>query len=138
MMETKEGKALMAYEEDIEQRDILDWVKAHTSFLKPLHRYEGDIVLLEDKIVFKGKDTKTESDYSVEINKGEVRDVYLGFDDVFKRREDRSLGLGFQPLRLKFTRDDKEYTMYLIIDFNRVLRTTKNKEWYKEFERWRG
>ena len=32
---------LMAYEEDIKNRSFWDWIKAHTSFMKPLHRYKG-------------------------------------------------------------------------------------------------
>jgi len=32
---------LMAYEEDIKSRSFWDWIKAHTSFMKPLHRYKG-------------------------------------------------------------------------------------------------
>ncbi len=49
---------LMAYEEDIKSRGFWDWVKAHTStsFMKPLHRYEGFLELNEGKITFTGKD----------------------------------------------------------------------------------
>jgi hypothetical protein len=138
MMEIKKGKVLMAYKEDIKHRGFLDWLKAHTSFVKPLHRYEGNITLSDEKIVFDGKDIKTKNDYAIEINKIDVTDIYLGFDDVFKRGEDRSLGISFQPLRIVFSKDEKEYILYLIIDFNRLLRATKNKEWYEELKKWRG
>jgi hypothetical protein len=138
MMEIKKGKVLMAYKEDIEHRGFLDWMKAHTSFVKPLHRYEGNITLSDEKIVFDGKDIKTKNDCAIEINKIDVTDIYLGFDDVFKRGEDRSLGISFQPLRIVFSKDEKEYILYLIIDFNRLLRATKNKEWYEELKIWRG
>lgn len=137
-MEIKKGKVLMAYKEDIKHRGFLDWLKAHTSFVKPLHRYEGNITLSDEKIVFDGKDIKTKNDCAIEINKIDVTDIYLGFDDVFKRGEDRSLGISFQPLRIVFSKDEKEYILYLIIDFNRLLRATKNKEWYEELKKWRG
>jgi hypothetical protein len=88
--------------------------------------------------VFDGKDIKTKNDCAIEINKIDVTDIYLGFDDVFKRGEDRSLGISFQPLRIVFSKDEKEYILYLIIDFNRLLRATKNKEWYEELKKWRG
>ena len=52
------GNSLMAYEEDIKNRSLLDWLKAHTSGFKPLHRYEGVFELCENKIVFDGKDVK--------------------------------------------------------------------------------
>jgi hypothetical protein len=138
MMEIKKGKVLMAYKEDIKHRGFLDWLKAHTSFVKPLHRYEGNITLSDEKIVFDGKDIKTKNDCAIEINKIDVTDIYLGFDDVFKRGEERSLGISFQPLRIVFSKDEKEYILYLIIDFNRLLRATKNKEWYEELKKWRG
>ncbi len=137
-MEIKKDKVLMAYKEDIKHRGFLDWLKAHTSFVKPLHRYEGNITLSDEKIVFDGKDIKTKNDSAIEINKIDVTDVYLGFDDVFRRREDRSLGISFQPLRIVFSKDEKEYILYLIIDFNRLLRATKNEEWYEELKKWRG
>ena len=137
-MEIKRVKVLMAYKEDIKHRGFLDWMKAHTSFVKPLHRYEGKIILSDEKIMFDGKDKKTKNDYAIEINKIDVTDIHLGFDDVFKRGEDRSLGISFQPLRIKFSKDEKEHIMYFIIDFNRLLRATKNKEWYEELKTWRG
>jgi hypothetical protein len=126
----------MAYEEDIKERRFGDRLKAHISFLKPLHRYQGDITLLEDKIIFKGKDTKTKGHHSLEIDKSELKDVYLGFDDVFKRIEDRSIGFAFKPLRLKFVKNNREFTTYFIIHFKRTMRTTKNEEWYEEIEKW--
>lgn len=136
-MEIKKGKVLMAYKEDIKHRSFLDWMKAHTSFAKPLHRYEGNLTLSDEKIMFDGKDTKTKNHTAIEINKTEVTNLYLGFDDVFRRGEDRSLGIGFQPLRIIFSKDEKERTLYLIIDFNRLLRTTKNQEWYEELKKCR-
>lgn len=136
MNEIKKANALMAYKEDIENRNFFDWIKAHTSFVKPLHRYNGNIILSDDKIMFDGSDNKTKEDHAIEINKTEVTDIYLGFDDVFMRREDRSVGISFLPLRIKFTKEKKEYIMYLITDFKRALRTTKNKEWYEELKKW--
>ncbi|MBC7188904.1 hypothetical protein H5U35_01645, partial [Candidatus Aerophobetes bacterium] len=49
---------LMAYKEDIESRSFWDWIKAHTSFMKPLHRYEGVLELNEKKMSFAGRDVK--------------------------------------------------------------------------------
>jgi hypothetical protein len=50
--------SLMAYEEDIKNRTLLDWLKAHTFGFKPLHRYEGIFELNGGRIVFDGKDIK--------------------------------------------------------------------------------
>ncbi len=49
---------LMAYEEDIKSRGFWDCVKAYTSFMKPLHRYEGFLELSKGKIIHTGKDVR--------------------------------------------------------------------------------
>jgi len=63
---------LMAYEEDIKSRGFWDWVKAHTSFMKPLHRHEGFLELNEGKITFTGKDVKEDKDFNLEIVTGDI------------------------------------------------------------------
>jgi len=135
-MVMKQGKALMAYEDDIKKRNIMDWIKAHTSFARPLHRYDGELELWDEKIVFRGKDTKTKDNYSLDVGRKEITDVHLGFDDVFKRMEDRSVGISFLPLRIRFSKGGYEQCMYLIMDFRRASRRTTNKEWYELIQKW--
>ncbi len=48
----------MAYEEDIKSRGWIDWLKAHTTGFKPLHRYEGILELKENELIFNGKGKK--------------------------------------------------------------------------------
>jgi len=57
----------MAYEENIKSRSFWDWIKAHTSFMKPLHRYEGFLELNERNMTFTGKDVKVDKDFNLEI-----------------------------------------------------------------------
>ena len=57
----------MAYEENIKSRSFGDWIKAHTSFMKPLHRYEGVLELNERNMTFTGKDVKVDKDFNLEI-----------------------------------------------------------------------
>lgn len=68
---------LMAYEKDIKSRGFWDWVKAHTSFMKPLHRYEGVLELDEQKMTFTGKDVKVDKDFNLEIATGDITDIHL-------------------------------------------------------------
>lgn len=44
---------LMAYKENIESRGFWDWIKAHTSFMKPLHRYQGVLELNEKNELYR-------------------------------------------------------------------------------------
>lgn len=48
----KKDEALFGYEEDLEEKGILDWLRAHTSFMKPLHRCEGELKLFEGELIF--------------------------------------------------------------------------------------
>ena len=58
--------------------------------MSPFHRYEGILELDDDKIVFVGVDVKNGEEYNLEISIKNITDVHLGFNDVFKRRDDRS------------------------------------------------
>lgn len=128
--------ALLAYKEDIKKRSLLDWLKAHTSFVKPLHRYEGNIELNDNKLIFKGHDKIDNKKFNLEIFKNEIVDLKLGFDETFTLNEDRSKGITFKPLKIVFNKDGKEYTVYLIINFKRLTRTTNNKLWYESINSW--
>ena len=65
---------LMAYEEDIKSRGFRDWIKAHTSFMRPLHRYKGVLELDEQKMIFTGKDVKVDKNFNLEIATGDITD----------------------------------------------------------------
>ncbi|MFC1754149.1 hypothetical protein ACFL96_12305 [Thermoproteota archaeon] len=137
-MVIKNISALMAFEEDIRNRGFMDWLIAHTSFFKPLHRYEGILLLMNDKLVFEGIDKKKKQKYQLQISKTDVISIFHGFDDIFKRGEDRALGLSFKPLRINFRQNGSCTAIYLIIEFRRALRTSKNKECYNELSQWLG
>jgi hypothetical protein len=132
----KRANALMAFKEDIQKRGLIDWLVAHTSFAKPLHRYEGELTLWNDRIFFKGEDKKARQRYALEIGKNDVEDIFYGFDNIFRRGEDRALGISFQPLRIKFRKNGSIVALYFIIEYQRALRTSNNKEWFTELNRW--
>ena len=128
--------SLMAYEEDIKNRTLLDWLKAHTSGFKPLHGYEGVFELDEDKIVFDGKDVKEGKKFRLEIPIKSISDVYLGWDEIFtgfplSRAGDRAYPWN-KPLRIRYRLEQGEKTIYLFVNFHRKwgMRTSDNKEVY--------
>lgn len=134
----KSCTTLMAFSGDIRKRSFFDWLKAHTSFMKPLHRYDGVFTLERDRMFFNGRDVKTDKDFSIDISKNDVTDVNLGFDEIFKRSEDRGMGIGFVPLRIGFKRNGKEDAIYLITEFNRTKRTSENDLWFERIRKWLG
>lgn len=53
------------------------------------------------------------------------------------RREERSLGITFVPLRLRFRQGGQQHTLYLALGFRRAFRTSDNKQWAERLEGWR-
>ena len=135
-MVINETNTLMAFEEDIRNRGFIDWLVAHTGFAKPLHRYEGKLSLMNDRLVFYGNDKKKKQRYHLQIKKKDVTDIFHGFDNVFKRREDRNFGLSFKPLKINFMKNGSPTAIYLIIEFRRALRTSNNKQCFTELNQW--
>jgi len=133
---------LMAYKEDIKNRGFWDWLKAHTSFMKPLHRYKGTIELEKERMIFNGRDAKEDKNFVLEIPIKDVTDIYLGCDRVFRRREDRQTGIrGFVPLRITYKSQEGEEVMYLFASFHHSKygwRTSDNKEAYEKIKSFLG
>lgn len=131
-----EANTLLAFEEDILNRSWQDWVKAHTSFQKPLHRYEGHLNLYADRLTFVGVDSKTNAKARFDFYKSQIDQLYLGFDEVYKSSETRSLGLGWVPLRLTLSLDEGERYVYLITNYH--FGKTDNLELFEDLKAWAG
>ncbi len=58
---------LLIFDVDVRTRSWKEWLLAHTSFSKPLHRYEGELSLLNDKLYFEGLDKRAKENDEVEI-----------------------------------------------------------------------
>jgi hypothetical protein len=125
---------LLAYEEDIKSRSVLDWLKAHTSGFKPLHRYRGTLELDGGKIVFNGKDLKEGADFHLEIAPKDITDVYLGWDSVYtgfpgSKAGDRAYPWN-KPLRIRYRSEEGEKTIYIFANFHHRhgIRASDNRQ----------
>jgi len=127
----KKETALLAYGEDIERAGVKDWIASHTSFMLPLHKYRGEITLLEDSIFFRGEDKDTGQPHVLALPLKNVLDLHYGFDDAYRRTGDRGLGLFTSPLRIRFKEGSSQKTIYLWIGFRRLSRTSDNREWFE-------
>ena len=143
--ETKHGlntmirdKALLAYKEDIENKTLTEWLSAHTSFMLPLHRYKGEIILHKDSIFFRGEDKTTGNKHALAFSLSNINEIHYGFDDIYRRNDDRGLGLLSKPLRISYKENNQQKTIYLWIGFNRITRTSNNRRWFEIINELRG
>ena len=125
--------SLLAFKADIEHKGLIDWLEAHTSFMRPLHRYVGVLVVDPESVSFSGEDGKTGSQFNLTIPRTDITGLHLGFDNIFKRIDDRALGLfHFVPLRIDFTQNRKEESIYIFANYSRLLRQSDNRQVYEE------
>ncbi len=132
----KYKNSLLAFEEDIKNRSFLDWLKAHTSGFKPLHRYEGELKVNREEISFKGRDVKRDSDFQLKISLRQIADVHYGFDQVFKGREERAWPWN-KPLRTTYRNGRRRRKIYLFARFHhrKGIRSSDNRLVYEKLRK---
>ena len=128
-----QSPALIAFKEDIEQRSWNDWLKAHTSMMKPLYRYEGTVQIDPSALGFTGMDVTTNEQFELRIPKHAVEQLYHGLDDVYSAGETRSMGLFWKPIRIQY-HSAGEHTLYLIANYHMGI--TDNAQWYEALKEW--
>jgi hypothetical protein len=125
--------SLLAFKQDIEHRGLLDWLEAHTSFMRPLHRYYGTLEVNYVNLLFSGTDEKTGNSFDLMIKISEITGIHLGYDNTFMRIEDRSLGLfHFVPLRIDFMMNGKEESIYVFANYSSLIRHSDNQKLFDE------
>lgn len=125
--------SLLAFKEDIEHSGLLDWIKAHTSFMRPLHRYYGALELNDDSLVFSGSDEKKGGHFGLTVRVADITDLHLGFDSAFKRIDDHALGIfHFVPLRIDFAPNKKASSIYVFANYSALIRQSDNQQLFDE------
>ncbi len=125
---------LLSFAEDVENRSFWDWVRAHTSFLKPLYRYEGVLDLDGGSFKFLGREKDSGEGFELKVELEDVEEVSLGFDDVFTAWEDRAAPWN-KPLKISYKdKNDDKSTVYLFVNFHHKwgMRTSDNKEVFEK------
>jgi hypothetical protein len=128
-------RTLLSFEEDIRRRTFGDWLKAHVSFMKPLHRYTGSLWIEGGKLLFEGRDTRVGGRFGLAVPLADIREVRLGFDDLFRRWEDNDLGIfGLAPVRIIFRTETIQRTAYLYAGFRQgiITRRSENRRLLEE------
>lgn len=129
-------------EKDVKQRSFWDWCEAHSSMSPPLHRFYGTVMLTKDGLYVQGADMKGGQDGRHRIDTvilpDQIVEVFRGFDKVFSRWEDRSAGIAFKPLRVKFRDETGEMqTWYCMLNFHSLSRSDDGKTWYETLQQWK-
>lgn len=125
--------SLLAFKADIEHKGLIDWLAAHTSFMRPLHRYVGTLIVDPESVSFSGEDEKTGFRFNLTIPRKDITGLHLGFDSIFRRIDDRALGIfHFVPLRIDFTQNKKDESIYIFANYSSLLRQSDNDQVYEE------
>ena len=134
--------AMMIKQEDIDQlllewSSVPQWVKAHISIKCPPHRYEGDLAIEGEHLVFRGRDIKEGKDFEEVIPLDSIIGVFFDFDKHLKGSIDPSFGIGGPvPFVVRYQTKGREQTAY----FNTTLTNypgqvaSRNREWYETLE----
>jgi hypothetical protein len=117
----------MISEEDIEQLVyewviVPDWIKAHIRVKAPAHRYDGDLEIGNDDLVFSGRDAKTGRNFELKIAMDDITDVFLGFSRKLGSSIDPGFGIGGPvPFAVTYNTIGKKQTVYFNAGFNDYL-----------------
>jgi hypothetical protein len=115
------GTAMWSYDHEIAACTLIDATGGLFSLTPPPHHREGEIILTAGALVIDGYNY-------LDIPLNQLEQVYLGFDDVYKRSLIKNNGRFWQPLRLRYKVADGHNTIYLMIDNS--LFGTKNQHWF--------
>lgn len=133
-MSLKKVYVLMSYEEDIENKGMSEW-KEGSPTVNTLKRYEGELTLFEDELVFEGIDNEAKQDFTLKIYPYDVEEISLGFDDTFQERENEENSY-LEPLRITFFKEGIEYVIYILAEFDPVVKTDETEGWYEDLKDW--
>jgi|SRR5476651_1008850 hypothetical protein len=115
------GTAMWSYDYEISSLTLIDEAGSLFSLTPPPHHREGEIILTNNSLVIDGYNY-----LNIPLNK--LEQIYLGFDDVYKRSLVKNNGIFCQPLRLRYREGDNINVIYLIVDHR--FFGTKNQLWF--------
>jgi hypothetical protein len=116
------GHVLWGYADEVAESGLKDEIRALFSLVKPLHHHEGEITLTNSSLIING-------DVDLNIPLGNLNQLYLGFDDVFKSTYVKNVGMLWQPLRVSYHDNGTVNAVYLIIDHS-FIGTAKDQQWF--------
>ena len=134
--------ALMNKKYDIEEllsewSNVPQWVRAHLSTRYPPHRYEGDLAIEGEYLVFRGRDIKEGKNFEEAIPLDSIIDVFLDCDEHLKGSIDPSFGIGGPvPFVVRYQSEGREQIAYFNTYRNHypIHIINGNRRWYEMLE----
>ena len=131
--------ALMIAEDDIGQllsdwRSVPRWIKAQVSARQPAYRYEGELTVESDTLIFAGRDIKEGKDFILEIPLASITDVGLRFSEQLKASIDPAFGIGGPvPFAVQYQHNGRSETLYFNTSFKSCFAHTggNNRNWHE-------
>jgi hypothetical protein len=135
----KSSPALMITEDDIRQllldwKNVPAWIKAQVSARQPVYRYEGELTIKGDTLVFAGHDIREGKDFVMEIPLASITDVGLRFSEQLKSSVDPTFGIGGAvPFAVEYQHNGRSETLYFNTSFKGCFAHTEgnNRHWYE-------
>ena len=106
-----EAQAFWSHEHELADKDSISQIAAQFSAIPPIHDHEGSLTLTTSYLSING-------DTELIIQLAHIDQLYLGFDDVYRRNFIKNLGLTCQPLRITYTNGLKAEVVYIIAGYN--------------------
>jgi hypothetical protein len=136
---SKSSPALMITEEDTRQflsdwKNVPGWIKAQVSARQPAYRYEGELTIEDDTLVFAGHDIKECRDFLLEIPLASITNVGLRFSGQFKASINPAFGIGGPvPFAVQYQHNGRSETLYFNTSFKGCFAHTEgnNRHWYE-------
>lgn len=121
-----QGTVKWSYDYELaEFSDTYKIMTSMTSFAPPLHKHNGNIALTNSELIIEGVD----GDVDLSVKLGAMKQIYIGFDEIFPVTAVKSFGAFWQPLRIEYyTSSIETQSIYLIIDYNGLF--THDKDWF--------
>jgi len=108
-----EAQAFWSHEKELADKDSISQIAAQFSGIPPIHDHEGSLTLTTSYLSING-----ETDLIIQL--ADIDQLYLGFDDVYRRNFIKNFGLTCQPLRITYSNSLKAEVVYIIADYNFV------------------
>ena len=116
------GQVIWCYNHELQQANLADEFRGMMSFTMPLHYHVGNIALSNSALTING-------DTNLHIPLDSLEQLYMGFDEHYKRLYVKNGGLFWQPLRITYADNAQIQSVYLIIDYNWF--GASNKLWFE-------
>lgn len=112
-MKILEAQAFWSFEHELANKDSISQIAAQFSGVPPIHDHEGSLTLTTSYLSIIG-----ETDLIIQL--ADIDQLYLGFDDIYRRNFIKNLGLTCQPLRITYSNASNAEVIYVIADYNFV------------------